>query len=149
MQRALIIDQHPVIRFALHDLLIDQNFTEIAEVNFDECAISEAFQRQPEFIIVGTDRQESAAFAIIKKLVMLSSTSKIIVFAADPTDDFSRCCLQIGAASVVSKSKDLSELISVVRDVVAEHSFPNPNTQKFDTCRMQNDAVVIDSDIQI
>ncbi|WP_194270640.1 response regulator [Glaciimonas soli] len=113
MQRALIIDKHPLVRLALYDLLTNEDFTEISEANCNEDVLKHAHQLRPELIIMGINQY--AELILLQKLTFLPITSKILVYTAVSKAHFYEHNLVASVAAIICKTEQLSAMRDAIR----------------------------------
>ncbi|MEW9682388.1 response regulator [Pseudomonas sp. TE50-2] len=126
MQRAIIIDDHPVIRMAVKTVLQNSGYTVVGEASNGKEAIQLTRELMPDLLILDIGIPEIDGLAVIQRLKLQGSLTKTLVFTSQPAAVFSPRCMWAGAAGFVCKAGDLSEFSGALAAIKAGYSyFPN------------------------
>lgn len=126
MQRAIIIDDHPVIRMAVKTVLQTGGYEVVGEACNGKDALKLVRELTPDLLILDIGIPEVDGLAVIQRLKLQGSATKTLVFTSQPAAVFSPRCMWAGAAGFVCKAGDLSELNGALAAIKAGYSyFPN------------------------
>jgi DNA-binding NarL/FixJ family response regulator len=118
-KQALVIDDHPIIRESLKQLL-QQTFPSIA---IRDCVgsngILEEICRFPwTFVTLDINLPGQNGLNIIKEVQGCCPQVPIVVFSVFSEDRYTTRALRAGAAAYVSKDRSASELVDVIKSVI-------------------------------
>lgn len=126
MYKVLIVDDHPVIRFAVKALLMGEGHEIVGEAGNGAQAIQMARELEPDLLILDIGMPKLDGLEVISRLHVMLPSLKIVVLTSQSPGFFSHRCMQAGAAGYVYKSEELDELSSAVRAVMKGYNyFPN------------------------
>ncbi|MFT0869484.1 response regulator [Pseudomonas sp. CAM1A] len=126
MQRAIIIDDHPVIRMAVKTVLQNSGFEVVGEASNGKEGIQLVRDLAPDLLILDIGIPEIDGLAVIQRLKLQGSLAKTLVFTSQPAAVFSPRCMWAGAAGFVCKAGDMSEFSGALAAIKAGYSyFPN------------------------
>jgi two-component system response regulator EvgA len=128
MRKALIVDDHPIVRATVKMVLAQENFEVIAEAADGADAVQQSRQLQPDLVILDISMPKFDGLEAIRRIVDLNIGTRILVFTSlDPSLYIKRCMLA-GAAGFISKIDDLDDLRRAVKVVMSGYThFPNLN----------------------
>jgi DNA-binding NarL/FixJ family response regulator len=118
--RALIIDDHEVVRRGLAQILRE---------NFSPVLIEQAGDSREALDLIATDRWDLALLDInlpgrsgldlLQEIRVQSPTTRVLVLSIYPEDDFAVRVLKLGAAGYLTKQSAANELVVAVRKALA------------------------------
>lgn len=116
--RLLLIDDHPVLRAGLANLLDQQpDFAIVGQAGTGEEALRVVTECRPDVCLLDLRLPGMTGFETLRELCRLAPQARVLVFtSSDSADDASRALAE-GAAGFVSKTIDHGEIVSVIRDV--------------------------------
>lgn len=128
MPKALVVDDHPIIRSAVKLVLLQENFEIVVEANDGAHAVHQARQLQPDLVVLDISMPRLDGLQAIPRIMNLSLETRILVLTSlDPAMYLKRCMIA-GAAGFISKNDDLDELHRAIRGVMSGYTyFPNLN----------------------
>lgn len=115
----LIVDDHPLIREAVHALLI--SLPQDYECTFSSTAsetLNSVKQRPPKLIVCDLTLPDVDGVSLIRQLRQLSSEWKIIVYSMHDELLFGTRCIRSGANGYVMKEAPIRELRSAIDTVM-------------------------------
>lgn len=116
--RLLMIDDHPVLRAGLANLLDQQpDFEIVGQAGTGEEAIRIVADCKPDVCLLDLRLPGMSGFETLRQLSRLAPKARVLVFtSSDSADDADRALAE-GAAGFISKTIDHSEIVSAIRDV--------------------------------
>lgn len=127
MKKVIIVDDHPVIRFAVKMLLERNEMEVVAETNNGVDAIQKTRECLPDLVLLDIGLPKIDGFQVLERLRTLNLPLKILVLTSQSSSHFAQRCKQAGADGFVTKSDDMSELLDAIKMVMRGYSFfPQP-----------------------
>ncbi|MHC2599170.1 two-component system response regulator EvgA [Kluyvera sp. 1366] len=117
MLKILLVDDHPVVRFAVRMLLEKGGLNVVGETNNGIDAIQMARQLQPDVILLDIGLPKVDGFQVIDRLRNETQQIKILVLTSQGTSHFALRCQRAGANGFVTKTEDLTGLVEAVNVV--------------------------------
>ena len=114
----LIVDDHPVFRAGLTNLLESQpDIRVVAAVGTTEAALSTWRQHAPNVVILDLSMPGISGFEMLRRLRELSSDASVLVLtSSESADDVARAA-RAGALGFVTKNVDQEEILTAIRCV--------------------------------
>lgn len=148
MCNILIVDDHPIIRLAMHMLLEKEKYNVIGEASNGVTAIELARKLSPDIIILDIGLPGLDGFEVIDRLQLSDNKSKIIVLTGLSAEIYVGRCMRAGVAGFVSKDNNLTNLVGAIKAVQMGFScFPNTgstNTMNHNHVNSSNAQELID-----
>ena len=119
MSNVLIVDDHPMIRFAAKLLLERQGMTVVAETDNGIDALSLARSSRPDIVVLDIGIPKLNGLEVIERLRIQDIKIKIVVLTSLNPAVYANRCMLAGAAGFVCKSNNLDELVSAIRAVLS------------------------------
>ena len=129
MKKVIIVDDHPVIRFAVKMLLEKSGLEVVAETDNGVDALLKTRELEPDLVLLDIGLPKIDGFQVIERLRTLNIPLKILVLTSQPSDHFAQRCQQTGADGFVIKTDDLSELIDAIKLVMRGISYFPQNSR--------------------
>lgn len=123
MKKVIIVDDHPVIRFAVKMLLERNEMEVVAETNNGVDAIQKTRECLPDLVLLDIGLPKIDGFQVLERLRTLNLSLKILVLTSQSSSHFAQRCKQAGADGFVTKSDDMSELLDAIKMVMRGYSF--------------------------
>lgn len=123
MKKVIIVDDHPVIRFAVKMLLERNEMEVVAETNNGVDAIQKTRECLPDLVLLDIGLPKIDGFQVLERLRTLNLPLKILVLTSQSSSHFAQRCKQAGADGFVTKSDDMSELLDAIKMVMRGYSF--------------------------
>jgi DNA-binding NarL/FixJ family response regulator len=116
--RLLMIDDHPVLRAGLANLLDQQpDFEIVGQAGTGEEALRVVAGCKPDVCLLDLRLPGMSGFETLRQLSRVAPKARVLVFtSSDSADDADRALAE-GAAGFISKTIDHSEIVSAIRDV--------------------------------
>lgn len=119
----LIVDEHPLIRLALHTCLLQHGLEVVAEARDGREAIRSLHRHEPNLLIIELDLPALSGLVVLEHIKMLNMPVRTLVFSAHASRLSILNCALSGAHGFVSKTEDLSVLLKAVQAVQTEQTF--------------------------
>jgi len=119
MKQALIVDDHPIVRAGLRELL-QKAFPsiELKESSGADGTLTEVCGHQWEFVILDINLPGRNGIDILKRTRICCPQTPIIVFSFYPERQFAARALQAGAAAYLSKERSPQDFVGTVKMVL-------------------------------
>ncbi|MBB3306712.1 MULTISPECIES: response regulator transcription factor [unclassified Enterobacter] len=128
MLKILIVDDHPIIRFAVRTILEKVGHKIVGETENGFDAIRLTQEIQPDIILLDIGLPGLNGFEVIEHLRNLSDPPKILVITSQVSKNIVMRCQKAGINGFVAKTEDLPGLIEAIRVVGRGYSyFPRPD----------------------
>ncbi|WDH19940.1 response regulator transcription factor [Pseudomonas chlororaphis] len=126
MYKAIIADDHPLIRLTLRNILSERGFDIVAEAENGAEALQLARLHVPTIMVLDISMPKMGGLEVITRIGMMDLPIKILVFTSQAAEIYSLRCMKAGAAGFVSKTSHLNELVRAISAVMDGYSFfPN------------------------
>jgi len=126
MYKAIIADDHPLIRLTLRNILGERGFDIVAEAENGAEALQLARLHMPTIMVLDISMPKMGGLEVITRIGMMDLPIKILVFTSQAAEIYSLRCMKAGAAGFVSKTSHLDELVRAISAVMDGYSFfPN------------------------
>jgi DNA-binding NarL/FixJ family response regulator len=122
-----VAEDHPVVRAGLVNLLHDDGGFEVTGQAGTARDLRALMEKTPAQVLV-TDLMlgDQDGLALIKDLVALAPTLRVVVFSLHQEDVYAERCLRAGAHGYVMKREPVELLFRAVREVAAGGIFVSP-----------------------
>ena len=121
--KALLIDDHAILRSGLKRLLTDVRKMTIFEAASGYEALEIQRQERPGFIISDLELPDINGFDLLRSILQGDPATKVLVFSMYDLSKYAALSLKIGAKGYVSKNVSPDELRTAIREVSAGHSY--------------------------
>ena len=120
----LIVDDHPLLRHGLRDV-IGQNsrFKIVGEAADGEAALREIRGLQPEIAILDIDMPRLNGLETIRAIRQLPSPVKVIILTMYKEEDMFNAAMDLGAKAYVLKENAVNDIIAALEKVDRGESF--------------------------
>lgn len=116
--RLLMIDDHPVLRAGLANLLDQQgDFEIVGQAGTGEEAIRIVADCKPDVCLLDLRLPGMSGFETLRQLSRVAPKARVLVFTSSDLADDAERALAEGAAGFISKTIDHGEILAVIRDV--------------------------------
>ncbi|MGG4608760.1 LuxR C-terminal-related transcriptional regulator [Providencia sp. Me31A] len=141
--KVMIIDEHPIIRFGLRQLMnTDENFIIIAECCNSTEALPLAAQLQPDIIMIDTNLDGNKTFETMRSLRKRCTNSYLLVLSASAIKTDVYNAIDAGAQGYLLKSSELDMLFySIKKASTGQHVFSEKIYQHLITRHQSNDPL--------
>lgn len=123
MQKILIVDDHPTIRFAIRLLLEREGYEVVGEAHDGVSAVSLSQDQEPDIVILDLGLPRLDGLSVLERLRALPVPPRIMVFTGLPPRLFAKRCIDAGASAFVRKDEDLQILLGALKAVITGYSY--------------------------
>lgn len=123
--RILLVDDHPIVRMALRQLLANQlDFVVCGEANSVDDALQIVRTLTPDLVIVELSLRGVGGLELIRRLVKLDARLPIVVFSMYEEAAFADLAFMAGARGYVTKQERPDALMRAIREVLGGGRYP-------------------------
>ena len=118
--KCLIVDDHPIFRKGIRDLLCQEGpCATITEVDSAAAAL-EAVRREPwDLLILDVALPDKHGLEVLKEVKLLRPKLPVLMLSLYPEREFALRAIKSGAAGYLTKDKTPQELLAAVKEVIA------------------------------
>ncbi|HID5385742.1 TPA: acid-sensing system DNA-binding response regulator EvgA [Klebsiella pneumoniae] len=120
---AIIIDDHPLARMAIRNLLESEGFNIVAEAGDGGEALTAVAEHQPDVVIVDVDIPVISGIEVVEKLRKKQFSQIIIVVSAKNDLFYGKRSADSGANAFISKKEGINNIISAVHAAQNGYSY--------------------------
>ena len=120
---AIIIDDHPLARIAIRNLLDSNGITVAAELDSGAHAVQTAETMQPDLLIVDVDIPELSGIDVLEQLRKRRYRGKIIVISAKNELFYGKRSAEYGANGFVSKKEGMNNILAAIEAAKNGYSY--------------------------
>jgi DNA-binding NarL/FixJ family response regulator len=122
--RALIVDDHAVVRSGIRRALEARGEIQVLEAATKAEALAQIAHVSPQLLIIDINLPDGSGLEVVSWVRTISAEMAIVVLTFNESDDFLLAAMKAGASAYVNKSAPLTELIAAVEHAqVAPSSF--------------------------
>jgi DNA-binding NarL/FixJ family response regulator len=122
--RILLVDDHPVIRRVVRELLEHQpDLLVCGEAATVKEAVDAASALRPDLVIVDMSLRGVGGVELVRRLVQLEARPLVVVFSMYDEPAFAELAFMAGARGYVSKQEDPDALVRAIREVLAGRTY--------------------------
>ncbi len=123
-KRVFIVEDHPVFRQGLVQLINRENDLEICGQAGDaETAYQEILHLKPDLALVDISLPASNGLELIKQLRQAKLETKLLVISMHDEALYANRVLRAGGDGYIMKQEDPEEVVDAIRDVLAGHIY--------------------------
>jgi len=121
--RALIVDDHPIVRAGLRRLLAAIPEIEVCEAASGKEALSIFRARRPDLVVLDLNLPGLGGIEVIARLKLADPGVHILVLSMHGDPLHATRALEAGAAGYISKNAAPEEILEAVRRIAAGHTY--------------------------
>lgn len=126
MYKAMIVDDHPVIRATMKMILQQEKFEVVAEADNGADAVQRAREHIPALIILDISMPKLDGLEALSRITALKLPIKVLVMTSQSPAFYAMRCMKAGAAGYVSKADDIGEVVKAISAIMSGYTFfPN------------------------
>ncbi len=115
----LLIDDHPMVRVGIRNLLEENGFKVVGEVDSGETALQKIETLKPDVILLDISLPGMSGIDIAKTLQKKKSTVRVIVLTMHEDEMFLGRMIELGVSGYLLKNAPGDEIIKAIRRVVS------------------------------
>jgi DNA-binding NarL/FixJ family response regulator len=116
--RVLLVDDHPVVRRGVRDLLAHGGrFTVVGEAGTGEEAVRQARELAPDMVVMDLGMPGAGGIEAMRRITAENDGVKVLAFTAEEEDESLLDVLQAGGSGVVRKATAHRDLIAALEAV--------------------------------
>jgi len=126
-RRILIVDDHPIIRRGIAQLLADAPDVEVcggAESVAE--ALEQLEARRPDLVVVDISLKESHGLDLIAQIKARYGGVKVLVWSAFDEKIFAERALRAGAMGYINKQEPLDKVVAAIRKILGGEVYLSP-----------------------
>ena len=118
--RCLIVDDHPIVRKGMRDLLLQEGVCHTVEEADNAAAALETVRREPlELLIIDVALPDKHGLEVLKEVKLLRPDLPVLMLSLYPEREFALRAFKAGASGYLTKAQAPAELLSAVKDVLS------------------------------
>lgn len=118
--RCLIVDDHPILRKGIRDLLIQEvACATIVEADNAAAALLEVRREPWDLLILDVALPDKHGLEVLKEVKLLRPTLPVLMLSLYPEREFALRAFKAGASGYLTKDRAPSELLTAVKEIVA------------------------------
>jgi len=127
MTRILLVDDHPVVRQGIKQVLADAFHPALmGEASNAEEGMAEIKSTEWDVLVLDLSLPGTSGLDLLKDLRRERPTLPVLVLSMYSPDQFARRAMNAGASGYLTKDSDPNELIKAVGEVIAGRRYLNP-----------------------
>ncbi|WP_257018052.1 acid-sensing system DNA-binding response regulator EvgA [Serratia fonticola] len=123
MLKSIIVDDHPLARMAIRNLLEKEGITIVGEAGDGAQALLAITQLNPDLIIVDVDIPQVSGIDVVEKLRKQSFSQIIIVVSAKNDLFYGKRSADAGANAFISKQTGMTNIIAAINAAMNGYSY--------------------------
>ncbi|HUW45059.1 MAG TPA: response regulator transcription factor [Dehalococcoidia bacterium] len=124
----LIVDDHPLVREALHRALdVEEDMNVVAEASDGEEAVKLASELKPNVVVMDIVMPKVNGIEATRKIKEIAPDTAILILTAYDDEEYVLGLLDAGAAGYLLKSARGRDLVGAIRAIMAGESVLHPN----------------------
>jgi two-component system, NarL family, invasion response regulator UvrY len=118
--KCLIVDDHPIIRKGIKDLLVEEGLCHaVVEADSAEAAL-EAVRREPwDLLLLDVALPDKHGLEVLKEVKLLRPALPVLMLSLYPEREFALRAIKAGAAGYLTKDRTPAEVVTAIREVAA------------------------------
>jgi two-component system invasion response regulator UvrY len=127
MTRILLVDDHPIVRQGIKQVLADAfNPAVVGEAANAQEGMSEVLGTDWDVMVLDITLPGASGLDLLKDLRRERPTLPVLVLSMHPPEQFARRAMSAGASGYLSKDSPPIELVKAVGEVIAGRRYVNP-----------------------
>jgi DNA-binding NarL/FixJ family response regulator len=126
--RVLVVDDHPVVRKGLIQILLDEPDVEAAvEAESADELMRQVREKEWDVIVLDITLPDRSGLEALKDIKAVHPELPVLILSMHPEDQYALRVLKAGAAGYINKESAADVLISAVRKVVGGGKYVSPS----------------------
>ena len=128
MMRALIADDHEVVRRGLKQILQEEfGETKLHEAENSQEALDIVLKHALDIVLLDINMPGRSGLEVLEQIRQERPKLPVLVLSAYPEEDYALRCLKLGAAGYLTKRSAATELVSALRKTLAGGKYVTPS----------------------
>src|ERR1051325_4379519 len=116
--KLLIVDDHPIFRRGLRDIIEERAcFRIVGEAGDGESGLRLALERNPDIAVVDIDMPRQSGFEMARALRRTNSPVKVVFLTMYKDEDIFNTALDLGARAYVLKENVADDIVGALKKV--------------------------------
>ncbi len=125
--RVVIVDDHPVVRLGLRQLLENEPDLELCgEAEGAAEALSVIEETRPDLVVIDISLKNGSGLSLVKQITAQDRTIKTLVSSMHDEALFAERALRAGAMGYINKEEAIDQMVSAMRRVLAGSIYLSP-----------------------
>lgn len=121
--KAVIIDDHPLARLAIRNVLENDGITVLDEASDGAEALCKVNRLQPDIVVVDVDIPLISGIEVVEKLRKMQFTKSIIVVSAKNDFFYGKRSADAGANGFISKKEGMANILYAIHAAQSGYSY--------------------------
>lgn len=122
-KKVLIVDDHPLICYAIRQALAPIGFESVGETADGADAVRMIESLKPDIVILDIGLEKIDGLTVLKRIRRDKLDTRVLVYTSQAKENYASRCLQAGASGFVSKNEPTSKLVKAVETIVDGYIF--------------------------
>jgi two-component system, NarL family, invasion response regulator UvrY len=118
MIRVLIVDDHPIVRRGLRDILKEEPDLDVSETADGREALNLIRQQPFDLVVLDLDLPDINGLDLLKEIKRVRHQVHVLILSVYPEDQFAVRVLKAGAAGFISKEAAPEDLVRAIRKIL-------------------------------
>lgn len=123
MLRVLLVDDHPVVRHGIRQILLDRTEAVVGEADCADGALAELRAADWDVVVLDITMPGRSGFDLLKQLHDERPRLPVLVLSMHPAGQFARRAMSAGALGYLTKDSAPTELVEAIAQVRSGHPF--------------------------
>lgn len=129
--RLLLVDDHPLVRAAIANLLgFEKEFEVVGQVDDGESAVRAWRQLKPDVCLLDITLAGMDGFETLGRLLAIDPAARVVMLTASDSHDDMQRSREAGARGFVTKAVNYADLVTAIRTVYAGGTFISEHLKK-------------------
>jgi two-component system, NarL family, invasion response regulator UvrY len=121
--KALIVDDHPIVRSGLRRLLAAESQIDMREATTGQEALSIFREHRPSLVILDLNLPGMSGLEVISRIKVEDARARILVISMHDNPIYVTRALRAGAAGYVSKNAPPDQVLEAIKRVAGGHTY--------------------------
>ncbi|MDB5664201.1 response regulator transcription factor [Cypionkella sp.] len=124
--RLVLADDHPIYRDGVARTLADAGISVVGQAQDGEAAARLCAELAPDLVLLDISMPKGGGIGALTKIMQMEKPPLVAMLTASEDEGDLMTALKLGAAGYILKGVGASELVDLVRDLVAGRSYVSP-----------------------
>jgi DNA-binding NarL/FixJ family response regulator len=144
--RILLVDDHPLVRSALADLISEEQDLEVCgEAGSVPDALQKMSESPADLAIVDISLEDGSGLELVKTMRQQNPSVPVIVFSMHDEKIYAERCIRAGARGYVMKRESTRRIIAAIRDAISGRVAISPDMAQLFSRKFVRGQVPADS----